>query len=43
MLSRQNLPIVCASEKAHCLFPKYMKQLLSWNVEQLQWLQDLFE
>lgn len=37
IMSRQKLPIVCAPEKAHCLFHKCTKQLQSWNVEQLQW------
>lgn len=37
-MSRQKLPIVCAPEKADCLFHKCMKELQSWNVEQLQWL-----
>lgn len=32
-MSRQKFPIVCAPEKAYCLFHKYMKQLQSWNVE----------
>lgn len=35
--SRQKLPIVCAPEKAYCLFHKCMKQLQPWTAEQLQW------